>query len=569
MLQGLRILLNYNKDSSIASLVPGRPIDPDAGSSSSLNRAADWLRNCAEHHANCGPQHKVPLPSRLLDLEALAPPRIRLEETKGTLGCYAALSHCWGSATHFTTSRATIAERRAGIDTLDLPRTFHEAVIVTKRLGIRYLWIDSLCICQDDMEEWARESSNMSSVYSNAFVTIAADAADNNQKGLFVPRARKAFATTTFTTQGGQEVEVLASRSSVTNATFPWKHLELTDNPLTQRAWALQERVLSHRVLHFCREQLCFECNEQFLTEEGFRRQGRYNRVSVTPSSRCHPSPVPLHHCDYKQWHRIIEDYSKRKLTRPSDRLPALSGLANTFGHSLQADYVAGIWSKTLIEGMLWRPQRPSKRSVVLLPQPWLRTYDAPSWSWASYEGEVLFGGYYSSRSYSIATVIDYGIELKSSNPYGEVTYGWIKLRAPLLALKLLDDNRFGEREPSWAVNYFHTNKVCRIRVRRSDLDYALPDPNYFDEARRQLGLFVLIIHQSTDRGHVFYYALIVSFQPDDRSKMCRLGLAFVISGNAIYNESLDKRFSGSEEAFIRDKETFADNNHVSTVILV
>jgi hypothetical protein len=81
-----------------------------------------------------------------------------------------ALSHCWGSAQTFVTTKSTLAARKSGINFGDLPKTFQDAIVVTRMLGVQYLCIDSLCILQGDVEDWEREGSRMADIYQNSYL---------------------------------------------------------------------------------------------------------------------------------------------------------------------------------------------------------------------------------------------------------------------------------------------------------------------------------------------------------------------------------------------------------------
>jgi hypothetical protein len=98
------------------------------------------------------------------------------------------LSHCWGPAQLITTTANTIEQKKAGIPLEDLPQTFKDAVALTRNLGIRYLWIDSLCIKQLDKDDWEREASKMGSVYLHSYLNIAATSSAEGRAGCFKER---------------------------------------------------------------------------------------------------------------------------------------------------------------------------------------------------------------------------------------------------------------------------------------------------------------------------------------------------------------------------------------------
>jgi hypothetical protein len=167
-------------------LVPER-LDVDIAT----RQARQWLNECeVNHQCSVYRRSRTQLPTRVLDLGEDASPQdsIKLFETGGVEDIYMTLSHCWGPTQFITTTRDTIKQRIAGIALSDLPQTFKDAVSLTRKLGIRYLWIDSLCIKQKDKEDWEREAGKMGSVYSQSFLNIAATRSAEGSGGLFKER---------------------------------------------------------------------------------------------------------------------------------------------------------------------------------------------------------------------------------------------------------------------------------------------------------------------------------------------------------------------------------------------
>jgi hypothetical protein len=186
---------------------------------------------------------------------------------------YVCLSHCWGRAYHITTTSSTIRDRKAGIGWNELAKTFQDAITFTRRLGIRYLWIDSLCIVQDNSNDWSVQASKMPSICENAYVTLAATFSSSSAGGCF-SQADSEFIARDFTVE---------DRSGKSHQIFVRRHLphwlmadprrpnELDqDFPLLQRAWVIQERLQSPRILHFGRHELMWECMEATACECSF-----------------------------------------------------------------------------------------------------------------------------------------------------------------------------------------------------------------------------------------------------------------------------------------------------------
>ncbi|KAF2649936.1 HET-domain-containing protein, partial [Lophiostoma macrostomum CBS 122681] len=202
------------------------------------------------------------LPSRVLDVSIRngSDDMIRLHESVGELAQYACLSYCWGNALPLKTTKDTYEDRRRGIAFGTLPNTFQDAVTVTRRLGIKYLWVDAMCIIQDSRDDWEIESSRMATVYKNAHVAIAADIA-KDCNAHFLPRRKS---------EGSKDEEALAKFTESDGSTFTvygqssdgWGHPDPLESnlPLRRRAWTLQEELLASRIVHFTQNELYWEC---------------------------------------------------------------------------------------------------------------------------------------------------------------------------------------------------------------------------------------------------------------------------------------------------------------------
>lgn len=140
-----------------------------------------WLEECHENHPNCPTITDVALPTRVLDIRGDV---VRLiEVTPGQLGRYTALSHCWGGGIEVRTTMENYAAQKDGFRQCDLPLSFRDAITVTRGLGLRYLWIDALCIIQDSQSDWEIESGNMAAIYQHAYLVIGADMSPNSEGG--------------------------------------------------------------------------------------------------------------------------------------------------------------------------------------------------------------------------------------------------------------------------------------------------------------------------------------------------------------------------------------------------
>ncbi|RYF40751.1 MAG: HET domain-containing protein, partial [Cytophagaceae bacterium] len=291
----------------------------DTNSTESLVTALAWIRNCDEKH-DCMANVGAKLPRRLLDVRN---DRVSLREhTEGERAKYACLSHCWGTSSMLRTTSINRHLFAQGIEWNLLPRTFQDAISFVRKLNISYLWIDSLCIIQDNDLDWQQQSAEMASIYQNAYITLAATASANASGECFTPvhlrsgRDRKPLA-----------IMKLLDGSEYSLSTRPPLHHE--GFPLLQRGWVYQERVLSPRVLHFVTEELVWECTSLLDCECGSEE--------ITWSFH---RPLKGQSVD---WHGVVEDYTRLALTNPSDIFPALSGIAKMTAAHLQDKYVAGM----------------------------------------------------------------------------------------------------------------------------------------------------------------------------------------------------------------------------------
>lgn len=345
-----------------------------------LEYVSAQISDCTQHHP-CGLSGYRELPTRLLDLGGLDQDRLKLIITKDCLPetegiNYAALSYCWGTSTPFTTEPSTLELRLRGISLSDLPLTLRETVKVTRELGIRYLWIDALCILQGPREDvvaqtdWRQESARMHLVYGNAFITIVAAGARNSQEGLMCGNCYLLKPPA-----GGS-----SRRKSFAHGAPDYINL-IGSQPISERAWALQEWLLSSRLLVFTKWGAQFCCDQ-------------YPARAILP---CHAYRLPKFPSGIREfdWQLIVMNLCSRSMKEPGDKLHALSGLAQRFGNLLNwpdEDYLAGLWRKTLLYDLLWM-RSPQRNRLLGLPevQAVARRDRAPSWSWASIDGDVHY----------------------------------------------------------------------------------------------------------------------------------------------------------------------------------
>ncbi|PQE09100.1 heterokaryon incompatibility protein [Rutstroemia sp. NJR-2017a BVV2] len=234
------------------------PEKPDtatqADSQQCLRYARTWLNVCQMDHIDCSlPGHIVQLPTRVLDITRTEP---RLFVSDRQTGSYAALSYCWGTEGNLITRRDDLESFRAQIPSVNIPATIKDAIQVAKSLGFQYLWVDALCIIQDDPEDWEIESCLMAQVYGNADLVIAASSAKNSQQGFLTQTRRHPQGSVYFYNKGDP-----SKPYCIKYGLGPSYQMTLDEGPLAKRAWAYQEKILARRYLCYGPEELSWHCN--------------------------------------------------------------------------------------------------------------------------------------------------------------------------------------------------------------------------------------------------------------------------------------------------------------------
>ncbi|KAF2092683.1 HET-domain-containing protein, partial [Rhizodiscina lignyota] len=270
---------------------------------------------------------------------------------------YVTLSHRWGSHQSFVTTKANLESRQEGFYFEELPQTYRDAAIIAARLGFEYLWIDALCIVQDDPKDWIRESGKMGAIYHLASLTIASHCSENDGDGFLAPALQR---------RGGVPFSSL-DRTYVRAAAD--LELDISRSPLAKRGWVFQERFLSARVLHFTTGMIYLETPRWTKSEDAVDRSVAYWTNQTLRS--------PL------EWFQLVEMYSTCSLTREQDKLIAISGIAQVVSQGMCIPYLSGIWADRLAAGLMWlNVDGPLKKS---------QEYRASTWSWAAWDGPIQF----------------------------------------------------------------------------------------------------------------------------------------------------------------------------------
>ncbi|KAI0545061.1 heterokaryon incompatibility protein-domain-containing protein [Xylaria curta] len=347
---------------------------------------------------------------------------------------YIALSHCWGQTLDIKTTKSNYEAFKKSIEWNALPKTFREAIKVTKALGVRFIWIDSLCIVQDDLQDWEIQAAKMSSIYQNAYLTLAATGAAGSSEGLFLPRS-DTYKISGVHNKLPYTIHVRQTLDHSPFQAFPNPSLagqRVRELPGMKRAWMLQEQILSPRLLHFTEHELIWECQSDILCECGFVHLNWKKEIfgfksNIISSAGDSSKGIP-------NWYATMQSYIPRGLTYDRDRLPAISALSKLFSElGSLGTYYAGIWASEIIVGLMWQASQPGRRTHP----DGLFDSKPPTWSWASVEScrvqwQLLDSRYEQKPE---AEVLDIACYPSTRDPRGMVSGGHVTLRSKLLAL--------------------------------------------------------------------------------------------------------------------------------------
>ena len=418
--------------------------DTSSGSiDSELETIQRWLHVCQTEHESCRTMSKEPyVPTRLVKVDLPSRDQVQLVQIKKQNVAnirYLALSHCWGlnMPQSALTTMETLRERLRGINLSDLPLTFRDAINIARRLDVPYVWIDSMCIIQDSKEDWEIEAADMTSVYSEAFLTIAATSSTNSSEGCRTDQGSIPM--------GPVVLELPAARRDSSSPVqkvriFPSDHYlyNFRSQPLLQRGWTLQERELSTRILFYTKETIRWECSclkaslrfpwddKLSFSAEAFNHGNTRWRDSYSRTNTNSQDDIEI------MWQMMACKFMDRKLTYQSDMLPAISGMAKLAQQSTGDTYLAGLWKSTLLRGLLWESNWDQNFTTIRPPE-----YLAPSWSWASIVGPIhCFRLKDSGNTFDMSNlgpvrrpkILEASTKPSGINPFGRVKSGSILL---------------------------------------------------------------------------------------------------------------------------------------------
>ena len=458
------------------------------------NQILAWLNFCSNNHQGCSRGNSAEwFPTRLLDLGDTPASPINVRLVDGSVveadEKYNTLSHRWWRADYFQLTKATSGELKDGIPVSVIPPVYRDAMTISKRLSIRYLWIDSLCIFQDvdDRSDWNREAGMMNMVYEHAYCNLAATGSERSSEGLVFDRKPEIVCHQEFDLTFELFSKSSEARRYAMLDKYFWEK-ELIWRPLNRRGWVLQERLLARRVLHFGRNQLIWECPELTATEayprgvpsllfefdDGLNLKPLSLETLEMGSQHSDTAKYPygvtkLEVYSRNLWLRIVETYSNCQLTNGDDKLIAIAGIAKRMRTYIKDDYVVGMWRQYLASELLW-VVRDHRRTRA-------KQYRAPSFSWASIDGPILPS--YPPNQGMLFTVEDVHLDFQTNDDTGPVKSGHIILTGVLKELRL---RRNPDAQASWIQEVNGRNVTKQLAAGEADeslevyLDVDQPD---------------------------------------------------------------------------------------------
>ncbi|KAE8450864.1 hypothetical protein EG329_005777 [Mollisiaceae sp. DMI_Dod_QoI] len=466
-----RIYLWKSTEHPLLNVLRKRSDFIDPNSREMRDAISKHVRTCLSQHEGCTQAIPPLLPSRVLyigssaqELDDCSKLSLRLHVSLPLQRAeYAALSYCWGGAQKVVSTQSTLGSYQEGLNLNFLPQTVQDAIKVTRGLNIQYLWVDALCILQDEASDMTHEIQQMGEIYKNATLTIAAARSRSVEEGFLHTYSCSGAFETRLSNNGNLEKGWLVPK------------MDPPQEPLAKRGWAFQEQIMSPRILHYGSNGVSWSCSyteaipvhssffidaenqlEQVetiqrlkvhLSEQGGMAPGQQAHEGQNRSLSFSSLATPLSQFlrwakpDWdlpnldkfsieKAWRILVEDYCSRDLSFQKDKLLAIAGVAAEI-HNLCPDvYLAGLWKSHLIDQLQWR--RDQSQNITRQNPP--RDFcDVPSWSWASTSGRITFGYPMHCDAHFLAT----DVRPKFANsPFGDVTGKSLVLSAKLFKVE-------------------------------------------------------------------------------------------------------------------------------------
>ncbi|KAH6663722.1 hypothetical protein B0J14DRAFT_644693 [Halenospora varia] len=562
----------------------------NTNSPAAFERATAWLNNCVKYHDGCKAPVPEFFPSRLIDVGPLdGKVKPFLCNPKEPVS-YAALSYCWGQDLEgiLSTTLQNLTAHYESIHAESLPRSI----------------FDALLFCRDDDQDWQQESGQMRHIYSNAYVTLAADHAASCQLGFLGKQSlgmheSQVELRASFSKEQTQEFPILKHSQRFlirlmegTMASFPpsegrdgtsqedtsWLHSKTrlatqskegprSELPLHKRGWTLQEDILSMRTLSFtgkemiwrCNQSLLCECNHEVYKPQDITKGNDFTKLKCTLARRLLFYP-PGSREMARTWKEIVQQYSRRTLTRKTDKLSAISGVAQLIEDAIFIlnwplnTYIAGIWQNDLAFSLTWRRSDGSdfpRRPLV---------YRAPTWSWASIDGPIEYDNYekYNYHVESHLMVVEgFSKPQSTSDPTGAVENAYIIVTGLMVPVEVIIPESYSAFFQ--AVRKKTVTQVPQVLIRKGQgnqtpatAKFRTPGRGYIRGKGRFVGIFsdVPFLQPLYPTRFLQEFSrdeeMEITLPKDDPRNKCYLGDCFAQSHGTRTNGHMKTRHPGS-----------------------
>jgi hypothetical protein len=504
--------------------------------------ASSWLKSCQENHSCKAMQGEMP--SRLIEITSTPVQtmlRLKAMETTDHVP-FAALSYCWGGEQPMQLTRSNFTDYEQMIPFEEQAQTIKDAIKVCQSIGLQYLWVDALCIVQNDPNDKSVEIAKMPSIYGSATVTIAAarsSSASDRFLSARYPGERQGFKLPYCCYEGDMGSINLVQLGEGEEA----------PEPIDERGWTLQERLCSTRIIEFGTKQSRWICPETRFSEpadearnvyksltDGWRKNAKYsdkrliegldldNIRAAKDTIDLYGRPRNSRYKDYskamKHWEDICSTFTRRALTDASDRALAISGVAQIFAELTGDRYAAGLWKSCLHSGLLWKIEHNRLRPRDI-PKP--TTYQAPSWSWLSVNGPVFF-----SNMYKPADCAAEILSLETEPANAAAPYGLIREGSGRLVLSARTTPGVKSKVPLRAPGHFKDN-VMMLGFGKGFVCYAHAEMDSDIEAEdidsEEAGVQLVEITRADERdNNLSCQGLVLKWASPERKAYQRVG---------------------------------------------
>lgn len=374
--------------------VPHEKIDVDV--------LRQWITKCDSLYGmlpeteGFSPTHQCMPSFRLIDV-------IEERVVESSIRCrFLALSYVWGGRQKFQSTKRNqrLLEQRYSLRDADLPLTIRDAIALVREIGERFLWIDSLCITQDDNDYKMTQIRLMDQIYNNAVAVIVCATGENAEAGLIGFRS--------FSRKWTQYTAAIQGLTVANYAERTYSLEEIWGSKWRSRAWTFQEEMLARRQLTFTSNEVKFESAEGEFSEQFHDPLSRPPHLERSDETDSHWTQSSLQRRfssgeTFEKYTYLISEYSARKMSYSTDALNAIEGVLTYLKSRFPGGFVYGLPYAYLNTALIWEPFGPVKRRR----HPTSGAPIFPSWSWAGWECKISYNNAQESRAKGILEFAD------------------------------------------------------------------------------------------------------------------------------------------------------------------